>query len=345
MISWVRLPYTTHFYLGTLIFIVILHSSSLLISISSAGHDISVASFPNLSSLVIFSSLFLIFYLFMMLIISLRLGGLIPLVVDLVATVNALPSNFLSIRDDLFAELPKIEPSSGLPDSALQDSGTSGSGVGLYSPEDSTGLLALASTQADHDPTLPHDSKQLGPDISSTDNLYPAIALGSTSEPWGLSLSDNTLGPSESSSNQPTIASSTDLFAGDNPGGSSSIESFNGDNPDGTNPILAYTSPDILPSDDIFGAGDGSTSDLVDSTEDSSFSDQGNGEDLLLALGKNSGVDRGTNTAPTCSGRKTPACCSTKQPGGVSLDQKSGCVSCTCTFLGVYDMFRRKTWA
>lgn len=307
---------------------------------------------------------------------SLRLGGFVLLLVDLIAIVNALPSNFLSFRDDLFTDSPKTEPSLDIFNSAPQDSVTSSSGLGLYSPEDSTSLLALASTQAENDQPFSHDFDQPGPDTSSTDDLYPAVDLGSTSEPLGLSLPDDTLGPSDTSSNQPTIASSTDLFTGDNPDGSISADLFAGDNPDGSSSIkslaednsegsipikppaednpegsistLAYAAPDIPPSDPI-GGGDGSPLDLAGSSEGNSFSDQGKPEDSLIALGKNAGLDRGTTATPECGARKTPACCSTQQSGRVSLvDFKSGCVPCTCILLkhlrGVQD-HTRKPWA
>lgn len=73
-------------------------------------------------------------------------------------------------------------------------------------------------------------------------------------------------------------------------------------------------------TDSIYPAGDISSSPLD------------NTQGTLVVSGKNPSLE-GTTSGPTCSGRKTPACCLSSTSERTLPGYKNGCVSCTCCFL------------
>lgn len=318
---------------------------------------------------------------------SFRLRGLPILVLNLALVAKALPvSHFNPTRGDVDSILSGTEPSSKGSDSALLESDVSSSGINLYSPEDSPDLLALASTQTDATGSLLHGSDQLGTETGSSGNGNLFGDLGPASGLGDVSLPDDTLALSNSGSDQPNLASSPDLFAGDDPGGSSSTLAYVPSNlltpedkplPDGSsipdsvnlvedksvsgddivldsvNPAEATSLPkddtlpkestlpkdDTLPKDNTpfntvdpasntFISGDGSITDSVNPAEDASSSGLDNTEGTLVASGKKASLE-GSTIAPTCEGRKTPACCLTKAEGMTLPGYKDGCTSCT----------------
>jgi hypothetical protein len=191
---------------------------------------------------------------------SFRLQIFIFLVVEsILIVVEALPSNHILVRDGSSTILPETGPSSQGLDSALQDSDLSSLGDNLYSLEDSTGILALASTPIDSYQPLLHGFEQLATDIDSTDQGYPFYDFGSPAEPGYLSSLDDTIGSSEISSDQPDLAPSGDL-AGQDPLDEGSF-------------TLAYDHADLFAPEDEVLSGDNNNPDTAHSTEDTGFLD------------------------------------------------------------------------
>lgn len=86
----------------------------------------------------------------------------------------------------------------------------------------------------------------------------------------------------------------------------------------------------VGPAANTYLSADGSISDSASPAEDDSFGLYDT-EGTLVASTKKAAEQGSTNT-PTCSGRKTPACCSSKSYGGLQGWQ-TGCIECMCVLV------------
>lgn len=249
-------------------------------------------------------------------------------------------------------------------------------GSNLHSSQDFPDRLASASTSTDTSRSLFHDSDQPGADIGSSghEDLFGDLGLAPGSD--GFSFTDHTLAFNDLGSDSTSRAASPDLFTEDNPGESSSTSSTSSttlltsdDNPlsddstipDSVKPGEGTTLGDYTalkpvepanvspaPEDDTLfdyeGSaadesllGGGSTTDSVNSVEDTSSSVPDNTKSTLVASA-NKITAEGSTTPPSCTGQKTPACClSAKADTGLTMPgYKSGCISCMC-FPGISD--------
>lgn len=290
------------------------------------------------------------------------LRGLMIFVLYSALVVKALPaSQFTPADDELNPLLSDKEQSSEGLDSALLGSDTSSLGTNLYNLQDSPDLLALASTST--------DATQSGTEVSPSGNKDLFGDHGPSSDSEDFSLPDDTLAFNDAGSDQINQDASPDLFAGDNPGESSSTPPFSPNllNPDDKpllndfdipnsansgestvlgddtilNPVDLADASSISREDVLFDlgdsaadislSGDSSSAGSVDSAEDTSSSVLDKTEGTLVASKELTTLDG--STPPTCSSRKTPACClSSRAPGGLPPlpGYKAGCTPCMC---------------
>ena len=287
----------------------------------------------------------------------------------LALVIKALPAHFNSIRDSSDSIAPGADLfSTGFDSALLQSDASDASKSGtnnLFSSEGSAPLVADASTDTDITPPLVSVSGKVGTEIASSGQSNAFGDLGTTSGAGDVSFLDNTVGPSDSTSDQSNQANSLDLFTGDTLDGSSSALAYvppdnlaPKDNPflDGSSaPDLLNPVPDIsvgdettsdpvglaedldLPGDkslfdsvdlaaDSSPVADASIPDSTSAHEDASFSGLDGAEGTLLASTKEAGVE-GTTTTPTCAGRKTLACCPSKA-GSSLAGYREDCISC-----------------
>ena len=296
---------------------------------------------------------------------------------NLVFIVKALPaSHFTPTDDEPNSLLPDKELRSRDFGLSLLNSHVFNSGTYLHNSQDFPDHFALASASTDDTGSLFHDFDRPGADISSSrhEDLFGDLGLPSDSDDF--SFADHTLAFNDPGSDPTNQAASPDLFAKENPGDSISASSSSSaslltpdDNPlsddftilDSVNPgegtvlgddtALSAAHPvdvSLAPEDDslfdhegsaadVSLLGDDSTTNSVNSAEDTSSSVPGDTKGTLIASASKITAE-GSTTPPSCSGQKTPACClSAKAESGLTLPgYKSGCISCMC-FSGISD--------